>query len=57
LVTPNDPDHSYLVHKVADATPCDGMKMPRPFEVIPPAPLTDAELATIRAWINAGAPP
>ena len=56
LVKPGDPDHSYLLHKVSDATPCSGQRMPRPFEVGPSVPLTDAQIATIRGWIAAGAP-
>jgi len=38
LVKPGDPDHSYLLHKVSDATPCSGQRMPRPFEVGPSVP-------------------
>jgi hypothetical protein len=37
--------------------PCSGLHMPRSFEIIPPAPLSADELGSIRAWINAGAPP
>jgi hypothetical protein len=55
LVVPNDPTNSYLLHKVADATPCEGARMPRPFEVGPAVPLSDAEISTIRSWIVGGA--
>jgi len=48
---------SYLYHKVADTTPCDGMRMPRPFEVGLLVPLSAADIATIQNWINEGAPP
>lgn len=55
LVVPNDPASSYLVHKISDATPCEGSRMPRPFEVGPAVPLSDAEIATIKTWIASGA--
>jgi hypothetical protein len=59
LVIPGDPDHSYLVHKLSDATPCEGDHMPRRFEGGPgPMPsLSDEELTTITEWIRAGAQP
>ena len=57
LVVPGDPDKSYLIKKVTEATPCEGQRMPRPFEVLPASPLTDAQIATLRAWISAGATP
>ena len=57
LVTPGDPDHSYLIHKLSDATPCDGMRMPRAFEGLPAPPLTPEQMTTIRSWISAGAKP
>jgi hypothetical protein len=57
LVVPGDPDQSYLVRKLSDAEPCEGARMPRTFGLGVPAPLTTAELATIRAWISAGAKP
>ena len=57
LVVPGDPDNSYLIHKLSDTTPCDGMHMPRPFEVLPAPPLTAEQLTTIRSWISAGAKP
>jgi hypothetical protein len=55
-VVPGDPAHSYLMHKVTEAMPCEGQQMPRPFEIIKPPPLTAKEIATIRSWITAGAP-
>jgi hypothetical protein len=54
-VVPGAPDQSYLVHKVSDASPCEGVRMPRPFEVIAPPPLTANEIAIIRSWISTGA--
>ncbi len=56
-VVPGSPSASYLVQKITQDTPCDGQKMPRPFEVIAPPLLTAAEIATITGWISAGAPP
>lgn len=55
FVVPGAPDQSYLVHKVSDASPCEGEQMPRPFEIIKPPPLSASEIATIRSWISAGA--
>jgi hypothetical protein len=57
LVVAGDPDHSYLIHKVTEDTPCEGQRMPRPFEVVKPPPLTAEQVMTIRSWISAGAPP
>lgn len=54
-VVPGAPEQSYLLKKLSEQTPCDGVRMPRPFEVGVVAPLSDAELATIRSWISAGA--
>jgi hypothetical protein len=56
LVAPGEPDRSYLWHKLTDTKPCEGQPMPRPFEIVRPAPLSADELATLRAWIAAGAP-
>jgi hypothetical protein len=56
-VVPGNPDTSYLVQKLEQATPCNGSRMPRPFEVGVATPLTADQLATIRSWIQAGAPP
>ena len=51
-VVPNDPDTSYLLHKLGDGpTPC-GSAMP-----FGATPLTTAELALIRSWILDGASP
>ncbi len=55
-VVPGDPDASYLVQKLTQETPCNGARMPRPFEVGNAPPLTSDQLATIRAWIQSGAP-
>ena len=54
-VTPNQPDNSYLVHKVQDthlAAGGSGSRMP---EGQPP--LSQSDIALIRAWIQAGALP
>lgn len=48
-VAPGDPDASLLVQKLEGAAGC-GTEMP------PGARLADADLALIRAWIEAGAP-
>ncbi|HEY7373063.1 MAG TPA: hypothetical protein VIF57_12940 [Polyangia bacterium] len=56
-VVPGDPVASYLMQKLTQDPPCDGLHMPRPFEIIAPPPLTTAELAAISGWISAGAPP
>jgi hypothetical protein len=55
-VVPGDPATSYLVQKLTQATPCDGLRMPRPFEIGPGIPLTADQISTITAWIAAGAP-
>ena len=57
LVVPGNPDQSYLVHKLSDATPCEGSRMPRPYEIGTVPPLTEAQMTTIRSWISAGAKP
>jgi hypothetical protein len=49
-VVAGQPDASLLYHKVADATPPCGVRMPASGAV-----LTDMEIATVRAWIAAGA--
>jgi hypothetical protein len=54
-VVPGDPDASYLVRKISDAMPCDGERMPRGHELLMPPPLTDTQIALVRAWIQAGA--
>jgi hypothetical protein len=56
-VVPGSAASSYLYHKLTDATPCDGARMPRPFEIGTPTPLGAADLATIQRWIDEGAPP
>jgi hypothetical protein len=57
LVVPGHPERSYLYLKLTQPTPCEGARMPRPFEVLPVPALPAAELALIRAWITAGANP
>lgn len=56
LVVPGNPNQSYLIQKLTDATPCSGAPMPRPFEVGPQNPLTADQIGTITSWIAAGAP-
>ena len=51
-VVAGKPDESLLYVKVAVATPSCGVRMPASGVV-----LEDKEIATIRAWIMAGAPP
>ena len=49
LVTPNDAENSYLIHKLDGRAGIVGDRMPdAPF-------LTAAETDVIKAWINAGA--
>lgn len=51
-VAPGDPDHSYLVHKLAGGPDIVGTRMPRgngPF-------LTEGQMTVIRRWIALGAP-
>lgn len=55
LVVPNDPSKSYLFHKLSDATPCEGARMPRAPEVGPSVSLSADEIATIQKWIASGA--
>ena len=57
LVVPGNPDRSYLIHKLTQATPCDGLQMPRPFEIIKSPPLSADQVAVIRSWISGGAKP
>ena len=57
LVVPGNPDRSYLIHKLTQATPCDGLQMPRPFEIIKSPPLSADQVAVIRSWISSGAQP
>jgi hypothetical protein len=55
-VVAGDPEHSYLYRKVADATPCNGARMPHGGMILP-QPLPDALIATIHDWIAGGARP
>jgi hypothetical protein len=51
LVVPNDPDGSYLIHKLEGRSDIVGARMPRsngPF-------LTDGQISIIRRWIELGA--
>jgi hypothetical protein len=50
LITPNDPDQSYLYLKVASATPPRGAQMPLQVPNV-----SASELAAVRSWIEAGA--
>ncbi len=54
-VTPNQPDNSYLVHKVQDTHMAAGGSGSRMPEGQPPLSQSDIDL--IRAWIQAGALP
>ncbi|MCL4543534.1 MAG: cytochrome c [Chloroflexi bacterium] len=51
-IKPGDPNHSYLYLKVAETKPPVGVRMPRDG-----LPLTNDEIATLRAWIEQGAHP
>jgi cytochrome c5 len=55
-VVPGNSADSYLIHKLTDVTPCEGVQMPRGFEIIVPPPLDVGAIAIIRRWIDAGAP-
>ena len=51
LVIPNDPDNSYIVHKLEGQADIAGQRMPRgsgPF-------LTEGQIVVIRRWIELGA--
>jgi len=51
LVIPNDPDNSYIVHKLEGQADIAGQRMPRgsgPF-------LTEGQIMVIRRWIELGA--
>jgi hypothetical protein len=52
LVTPGDPDHSYVVDKVLGRNLCAGHPMPRGFE----NRLSHQEVRTLTDWICEGAP-
>lgn len=56
FVVPGQSSASYLVHKLTEASPCDGMQMPLAYEA-PFMPLDATQLATIVSWIDAGALP
>lgn len=56
LVIPGNLGGSYLESKLTEETPCEGGRMPAGGEAVRPQPLSQAELDTIAAWINAGAP-
>lgn len=57
-VVPGHPEQSYLIAKLTQDTPCDGARMPQPYEpFLPFIALTDEQMATITDWISAGAPP
>jgi hypothetical protein len=53
LVVAGDPDHSYLIEKLASDAPCSGERMPR--TDFGSNPLPDCLVATLRAWVAAGA--
>ena len=55
LVVPGDPAASYLYHKLTDNPPCEGLRMPHPGMLASRPPLSDADLATVAAWIRGGA--
>jgi hypothetical protein len=52
LVTPYDPDHSYVLDKILGRNLCSGHVMPRGFE----NRLSPREIQTIADWICEGAP-
>lgn len=56
FVVPGKSAESYLIQKLTEAAPCDGMEMPMAYEG-PFVPLDATQLATIESWIDAGAPP
>lgn len=49
-VAPGDPERSYVYQKLAGREMCSGVQMPKDA-----APLDETQLATIAAWIAAGA--
>lgn len=51
LITPGDPEQSYLLDKLRGAPLCDGVRMP-----IDKPPLSDGEIQAISDWICEGAP-
>ena len=56
LVVPRSTATSYLEHKLLDEQPCEGGRMPAGGEAMRGPMLSQAELDTFAAWINAGAP-
>jgi hypothetical protein len=50
LVTPGDPDHSYVIQKLRGEDLCSGGRMPRLG-----LPLSDQQIQTIVDWVCAGA--
>lgn len=51
-VQPSDPSNSFLLVKLQGPAPGEGTRMPQSM-----APLSPTDIATIQAWIAAGAPP
>ena len=56
LVVPSSAAQSYLMRKLIEGSPCEGMQMPMAYEA-PFMPLADADLQAIRSWIDQGAAP
>ena len=57
-VVPGHPEQSYLIAKLAQDTPCDGVRMPQRYEpFLPFIALSDEQMATISDWISDGALP
>jgi hypothetical protein len=54
LVTPGDPDGSYLYQKLSSSAPCYGAQMP--LGEFSSDPLPACVVAIVRRWIAAGAP-
>lgn len=50
LVRPGDAENSYLIHKLEGREGIEGRQMP-----LGASPLSAADIAVIRAWINSGA--
>lgn len=55
LVSPGNPDGSYLFQKLSAAQPCAGSRMPLN-DIGVTAPLAPCALALVHDWIAAGAP-
>jgi len=59
-IEPNDPDRSYIWHKINGTQVMaggSGVMMPSPRPGMDPTVLTPEQIATIEAWINGGAQP